>query len=184
MGRDAELEHPWPQLFFQSSLQGRDQAVALISTLTAVLPHLMEIARAHEAALDMDIDLSDHPVLLLVAILRWTHHTVNADVAFGEEREDRQESIFRLFDSCSSRIVLSPDTYAGSYSDAANMTAQLATQQLEPKPMTSAPDYSAPSENAFSLLRMLDMLCTARVSVAGSLQVVTGVILCSSDTRW
>ena len=27
--------------------------------------------------------------------------------------------------------------------DAATMTAQLATQQLEPKPMTSAPDYSA-----------------------------------------
>ena len=132
--------------FFQLSLQGRDQVADLISTLTSVLLHLMQIARAHEAALDMDIDLSDHPVLLLVAILRWTHHTVNADVAFGEEREDRQESIFRLFDSCSSRIVLSPNTYAGSYSDAANMTAQLATQQLEPKPMTSAPDYSAPSK--------------------------------------
>ena len=29
-----------------------------------MLPHLMAIARAHEAALDMDIDLSDHPVLL------------------------------------------------------------------------------------------------------------------------
>jgi len=68
MGRDAELEHPWPQLFFQSSLQGRDQAVDLISTLTAVLPHLMEIARAHEAALDMDIDLSDHPVVLPVEV--------------------------------------------------------------------------------------------------------------------
>ena len=143
--------------FFQLSLQGRDQVADLISTLTSVLLHLMQIARAHEAALDMDIDLSDHPVLLLVAILRWTHHTVNADVAFGEEREDRQESIFRLFDSCSSRIVLSPDTYAGSYSDAANMTAQLATQQLEPKPMTSAPDYSAPSENAF---RECVMLCS------------------------
>ena len=28
----------------------------------------MEIARAHEAALDMDIDLSDHPVLLPVEV--------------------------------------------------------------------------------------------------------------------
>ena len=28
----------------------------------------MEIARAHEAALDMDIDLSDHPVVLPVEV--------------------------------------------------------------------------------------------------------------------
>ena len=68
MGQNAQLEHPWRQLFFQSSLQGRDQAVDLISTLTSVLPHLMEIARAHEAALDMDIDLSDHPVVLPVEV--------------------------------------------------------------------------------------------------------------------
>ena len=110
MGQNAQLEHPWRQLFFQLSLQGRDQAADLISTLTSVLPHLIQIASAHEAALDMDIDLSDHPVLLPVAILRWTHHPVNVDLAFGEEREDWQESLFRLFDSCSSRVVLSPDT--------------------------------------------------------------------------
>ena len=71
MGQNAQLEHPWRQLFFQLSLQGRDQAADLISTLTSILPHLMQIASAHEAALDMDIDLSDHPVLLPVAILRW-----------------------------------------------------------------------------------------------------------------
>ena len=68
MGQDAQLGHPWHQLFFQLSLQGRDQAADLISTLTSVLPHLMQIARAHEAALDMDIDLSDHPVLLPVEV--------------------------------------------------------------------------------------------------------------------
>ena len=42
-------------------------------------------------------DPQDEPVLVPVAALRFTHHTTNADFAFGDDHENRQESIFKLF---------------------------------------------------------------------------------------
>jgi len=36
---------------------------------------------------------SDEPVLLPVAALRFTHHTVNSELAFREYRENCQESM-------------------------------------------------------------------------------------------
>lgn len=41
---------------------------------------------------------SRHPVLIPVSAIRFTHHTVNAAMAFGEEHGNSQESIFKLFD--------------------------------------------------------------------------------------
>ena len=40
---------------------------------------------------------SDEPGLVPVQALRFTHHTINSDFAFGEEHHNRQESIFKLF---------------------------------------------------------------------------------------
>ena len=42
---------------------------------------------------------SDEPVMVPVAVLRFTHHSVNADLAFGESHENKQESIFKLVDA-------------------------------------------------------------------------------------
>jgi hypothetical protein len=41
---------------------------------------------------------SDEPVMVPVAMILFTHHTVNAELAFGEDHENRQESIFKLAD--------------------------------------------------------------------------------------
>ena len=38
---------------------------------------------------------TNEPILVPVAVLRFTHHTVNGDFAFGEDHENRQESIFK-----------------------------------------------------------------------------------------
>ena len=40
----------------------------------------------------------DEPVMVPVAVIRFTHHTVNAELAFGEDHENRQESIFKSVD--------------------------------------------------------------------------------------
>ena len=37
-------------------------------------------------------------ILVSVAALRVTRHSVNADLAFGEGHENRQESIFKMID--------------------------------------------------------------------------------------
>merc|ERR1712137_1449920 len=37
------------------------------------------------------------PVLVPVQALRFTHHTINSEFAFGEDHDNRQESIFKLF---------------------------------------------------------------------------------------
>eukprot|EP00929_Paragymnodinium_shiwhaense_P045524 TRINITY_DN23254_c0_g1_i1.p1 TRINITY_DN23254_c0_g1~~TRINITY_DN23254_c0_g1_i1.p1 ORF type:complete len:530 (+),score=85.63 TRINITY_DN23254_c0_g1_i1:73-1662(+) len=50
----------------------------------------------------------DTPQLIPVSALRFTHHTVNASLAFGEDHENRQESIFKLFDSLF-RGMLAPE---------------------------------------------------------------------------
>ena len=48
---------------------------------------------------------------LPVEILRFTHHTINADTAFGDDHDNRQESILKPFDSffavCCSPVRLS-----------------------------------------------------------------------------
>lgn len=44
-----------------------------------------------------DITPTDDPVLLPVSALRFTHHTVNANFAFGDDHNNSQESIFKLF---------------------------------------------------------------------------------------
>ena len=46
-----------------------------------------------------DFAPSDEPMLLPVAALRFTHYTVNAELAFGEDHENCQASIFKLFDA-------------------------------------------------------------------------------------
>mmetsp|Transcript_148112 Transcript_148112/g.474106 ORF Transcript_148112/g.474106 Transcript_148112/m.474106 type:complete len:272 (+) Transcript_148112:1828-2643(+) len=45
-----------------------------------------------------DIEPSDEPVLLPAMLLRFTHHTINSELAFGDDHENRQESIMKLFD--------------------------------------------------------------------------------------
>ena len=44
-----------------------------------------------------DITPTDDPILLPVSALRFTHHTVNANFAFGDDHNNSQESIFKLF---------------------------------------------------------------------------------------
>jgi hypothetical protein len=46
-----------------------------------------------------ELSFRDEPVLLPVVMLRFTHHTINVGLAFGEDHENRQESIFKLFDT-------------------------------------------------------------------------------------
>ena len=53
----------------------------------------------HLGAPISDFAPSDEPMLLLVAALRFTHHTVNAELAFGEDHENCQASIFQLLDA-------------------------------------------------------------------------------------
>ena len=44
-----------------------------------------------------DIAPTDDPIEIPVAAIRFTHHTVNTDFAFGEDHKNTQESIFKLF---------------------------------------------------------------------------------------
>eukprot|EP00747_Dinoflagellata_sp_TGD_P151309 gnl/TRDRNA2_/TRDRNA2_177203_c1_seq1.p1 gnl/TRDRNA2_/TRDRNA2_177203_c1~~gnl/TRDRNA2_/TRDRNA2_177203_c1_seq1.p1 ORF type:complete len:419 (+),score=87.22 gnl/TRDRNA2_/TRDRNA2_177203_c1_seq1:187-1257(+) len=44
-----------------------------------------------------DITPTDDPILLPVSALRFTHHTVNANFAFGDDHNNSQELIFKLF---------------------------------------------------------------------------------------
>jgi len=48
------------------------------------------------SSLRHDMTLSDDPFLVPVHALRFTHHSINADLAFGEDHDNRQESIFKL----------------------------------------------------------------------------------------
>ena len=47
--------------------------------------------------------LPAEPVLAPVAVVRFTHHTISSDLAFGDEHENRRKPIFNLFDGSSMR---------------------------------------------------------------------------------
>ena len=61
-----------------------------------VMPKLPEFVESAQTILS--IEPIDDPVLLLVTALRFTHYTVHAELAFGEDHENRQESIFKVID--------------------------------------------------------------------------------------
>ncbi|CAE8716192.1 unnamed protein product [Polarella glacialis] len=60
-------------------------------------PFMKEVNRFAQCV--PDIVPTAEPIMVPVAALRFTHHTVNSDLAFGEGHENRQESIFKLIDA-------------------------------------------------------------------------------------
>ena len=71
-----------------------DHSNAFACGLTEVSPRCLEVAQFMVGTADMT--LSDDPFLVPVHALRFTHHSINADLAFGEDHDNRQESIFKL----------------------------------------------------------------------------------------
>jgi len=67
----------------------------LMQASSSLFPELEELAKFIAAIPQMPC--SDKPVLIPVQALRLTHHSINADFAFGDDHENRQESIFKLF---------------------------------------------------------------------------------------
>ena len=74
-----------------------DAAVSRLEKGTkSVAPYMEEVTEF--AMLIPDMRHSDDIISVPVGALRFTHHTVNAEMAFGEDHENKQESIFKLID--------------------------------------------------------------------------------------
>ncbi|CAE7265100.1 unnamed protein product, partial [Symbiodinium necroappetens] len=87
---NAELEHRVQQL--EARVRTSEMQLGAMSWLFPTFAEVAEFARSIPA-----LRPSDEAEPLPVLALRFTHHAVNAHFAFGEEHENRQESIFKLF---------------------------------------------------------------------------------------
>ncbi|OLP95908.1 hypothetical protein AK812_SmicGene21905 [Symbiodinium microadriaticum] len=76
----------------EAELQRQTDNVRAMSWLFPAFPEVAEFGRSIPA-----VEPSDEARPLPVLALRFTHKAVNAHFAFGEEHENRQESIFKLF---------------------------------------------------------------------------------------
>ena len=72
--------------------QGEDDADVVLkcSVLDSVFPYWQDLVNATQCVRYADALSNDEPVQLPVDIQRFTHHTVNADLAFGEDHDNRQ----------------------------------------------------------------------------------------------
>ncbi|CAE7027349.1 unnamed protein product, partial [Symbiodinium sp. CCMP2456] len=86
----AELEQRVQQL--EARLRTSETQLGAMSWLFPTFPEVSEFARSIPTLRPFDGNR-----LLPVLALRFTHKAVNAHFAFGEEHENRQESIFKLF---------------------------------------------------------------------------------------
>ena len=77
-----------------NAIAQKDELIANIRSSGA--PYMEEVeAFAYSVSTMAPVD---EPVMVPVAVIRFTHHTVNAELAFGEDHENRQESIFKSVD--------------------------------------------------------------------------------------
>ena len=77
-----------------NAIAQKDELIANIRSSGA--PYMEEVeAFAYSVSTMAPVD---EPVMVPVAVIRFTHHTVKAELAFGEDHENRQESIFKSVD--------------------------------------------------------------------------------------
>ena len=72
---------------------------AVMSDLSAAIPGLENMSRHVRKILDANPDGEELVLAVPVFMLRFTHYTINAEMSFGDDHENRQESIFKLFDT-------------------------------------------------------------------------------------
>ena len=79
----------------EEARRANEEASLVLRCVSAFAPHFPPLSHFQTGI--AGLACSDEAQLIPVHLLRFTHHTVNAEFAFGEAHENNQESIFKLF---------------------------------------------------------------------------------------